>query len=89
MEAEVIQDKQPQDVDEVQPKVNEQPVDVETADELDPLPTEASEENAIPAPSVPIDSIHSAASAIEAIWARLYQLEQANVIHDGGNDAQA
>lgn len=89
MEDEVIQDEQPQDVAEVHPEVNEQPVEVEPADELDPLPTEASEENDVPAPSVPIDSIHSAAAAIEGIWARLYQLEQDNVIHEEGNDAQA
>lgn len=43
----------------------------------------------IPGPLLAIDSIHAAASAIEGIWARLYQLEQANVIHEEGNDAQA
>lgn len=59
---ELMQDEQPQDVDEVQPEVNEQPESV-------------APETALVSSPAPIDSIHAAATAIAAINARLDKID--------------
>jgi hypothetical protein len=79
MADEQIQDEQPQETVLSNGILEEKVIEV-----YEPVP-----DPEIPGPPVAIDSIHAASTAIEGIWARLYQLEQANVIHVEGNDAKA